>query len=193
LGEFWEGDAWRIGAENNLSCFERNRLYLNVDGRSFLDVSFISGADSDGDGRSVAAADLDNDGRQDLIVRQVGGGPLFVYQNQLPQRSWLAVSLRGRKSNSLGIGARMVAHVSDPQAGKRQIVRELYPINTYRSQDPSQAHFGLGDAEQVDRLTILWPSGVKQELKDITANRHIQVTEESDEIATIEPGKVVPP
>lgn len=185
LGEFWESDAWSIAAKNNLSCYERNRLYLSAQGNSFLDISYISGTDSDGDGRSVAAADLDNDGRLELIVRQVGGGPLFVYQNQFPQRNWLAVSLRGQQSNSLGIGARLVAHV-----GERRIVRELFPINTYRSQDLSQVHFGLDESERVDRLTIRWPSGLEQELKDLAANRHIRVTEGSDEIATVEPGQV---
>lgn len=188
LGEFWVGDAWQIATENNLSCFERNRLYLNVQGKSFLDVSFISGADSDGDGRSVAVADVNNDGRQDLIVRQVGGGPLLVYENELPQRHWLTVSLRGTQSNKLGVGARLVAHVGD-----RRIVRELYPINTYRSQSPSQVHFGLGDAEQVDRLAIVWPSGRRQELLNVAVDRHIRVTEGADEVATIVPGTVDPP
>ena len=51
LGEFWVGNPWEIITEgHNLSAFERNRMYLNVGGREFLDVSHISGTDSDGDG-----------------------------------------------------------------------------------------------------------------------------------------------
>jgi len=79
LNEFWVGNPWKIFQEHNLSCFERNRLYMNVRGRGFLDVSHVSGADNDGDSRSAIAADVNHDGRLDLILRQSGGGPLVVY------------------------------------------------------------------------------------------------------------------
>jgi hypothetical protein len=53
----------------------------------------------------------------------------------------------------------------------------MYPANTYKSQQPCEVHFGLGDATSVDRLTILWPSGLKQELADVPADQHLRVTE----------------
>src|SRR5207244_2627356 len=122
----------------NLSAFERNRMYLNVGGREFLDVSHISGTDSDGDGRSVVAADFRNCGMPDLIVRQVGGGPLLLFENRLPPAHYLTVTLRGAASNRRGIGARLTAEVAG-----RKIVRELFPSCGYFSQSPSQIHFGL--------------------------------------------------
>jgi hypothetical protein len=180
LGEFWEGDPWRISNEHNLSGYERNRAYLNVVGGDFLDISYLTGADSDGDGRSAVAADLNGDGRQDLVVRQAGGGALLVYENRFPPRHWLKVSLTGVDSNRLGIGARLTARVAG-----RQIVRELYPVNSYRSQAPSLVHFGLGDAEVVESLTIRWPSGLRQTLKGLRADRHIVVREGSDEVLPV--------
>ena len=62
-------------------------------------------------------------------------------------------------------------------AGGQTLVRELYPVNSFRSQMPSLVHFGLGEATRVDRLTIRWPSGSEQQLTDLAADCHIVVDE----------------
>ncbi len=188
LGEFWVGNPWEIFETKNLSAFERNRLFMNVGGRAFLDVSYVSGADSDGDGRSAIAADFDNDGRLDLAVRQAGGGALLIYENQFSQRNYLTVDLMGTRSNRLGVGARLIARV-----GARQIVRERYPANTFNSAAPLAVHFGLGDAERVDELTILWPSGERQTLRDLDAGRHIEIVEGDAAIRVVTPGETRSP
>ena len=192
LGEFWVNSPWRIVTDNhNLSAFERNRAFLNVKGQDFLDISHLTGADSDGDGRAVVAADLRNVGMLDLIVRQAGGGPLMVYENRLPRRGYLEVTLRGHQSNRQGIGARLTAVVKG-----QQLVRELFPANGYLSQSPSVAHFGLADADSVDSLTIRWPSGKVQTLTNLKGNRHIVVDESregSDAVETIRPGQPIAP
>ena len=100
LGEFWVETPWEIFQQgHNLSCYERNRVFLNLKGKDFLDISHLTAADSDGDGRAVVAADFRNIGMLDLIVRQAGGGPLLLYENRLPRKHYLKVSLRGRSSN----------------------------------------------------------------------------------------------
>jgi hypothetical protein len=176
LDEFWVSSPWSIVAHgHNLSAFERNRAFLNVRGQDFLDISHLTGADSDGDGRAVVAADFRNVGLPDLIVRQSGGGPLLLFENRLPRRHYLKVSLRGRASNRQGIGSRLTAVVH----GQQQ-VRELYPTSGLYSQGPSMVHFGLADAETVDSLTIRWPSGRVQVLKNVKADRHIRILEGED-------------
>jgi hypothetical protein len=192
LREFWVGNPWEIVAQGyNLSAFERNRAFLNVRGQSFLDISHLTGADSDGDGRAVVAADFRNVGQLDLIVRQAGGGPLLLYENRLPRKNALMVSLRGRASNRQGVGARLVAVVKG-----QQLVRELFPSNSFYSQSPNVVHFGLGDATAVDRLTIRWPSGKVQELTGLAGNRHIVVDEGKDgpdAVETVVPGQTIAP
>ena len=171
--ESWVGNPWLYhDAKKNLSAFERNRVYLNHQGSEFFDISFLTNADSDGDGRSAVPCDINNDGMMDLLVRQVGGGPVLVFENRFPFQHWLKVSLRGTKSNSLGIGSRLVADV-----GSQQIVRELYPANTFQSQAPCYVHFGLGESTEIDRLTIRWPSGTTQVLEHVPADQHIEVFE----------------
>jgi hypothetical protein len=162
-----------------------------VKGNAFLDISHLSGADSDGDGRAVVAADFRNCGMMDLIVRQAGGGALLLYENQLPRKHYLKVSLRGSKFNRQGIGARVTAMVKG-----QQIVREMYPGNGFRSQAPNIVHLGLADEQVVDRLTIRWPSGKVQVLEGVKGDRHIVVDESKDgaeAIETVVPGRTMAP
>jgi enediyne biosynthesis protein E4 len=192
LGEFWVNNPWDIVSQgHNLSSYERKRAFLNVHGRDFVDISFVTGTDHDGDGRSVVAGDFRNNGQLDLVVRQVGGGPVLLFENEFPKAHFLTVSLRGTKSNRLGIGARLVATV-----GGRLLTRELYPLNSFRSQMPSRVHFGLGDAAKVDRLTIYWPSGAVQELADLAVDCHIVVEEGKEGSDAAEPvtaGRAIKP
>jgi hypothetical protein len=196
LGEFWVENPWDIVAQgHNLSAYERKRTYLNVKGpdggRNFLDVSFLTGADGDGDGRSIVAGDFRNNGKLDLVLRQTGGGPIFVYENNFADKHYLKVSLRGSKSNKFGIGARLIASVKG-----QPIVREMYPINSFRSQMPSIVHFGLGTADRVEKLSIRWPSGKVQELTDLAGDRHIIVDEDADSAEAVEqivPGQTIHP
>lgn len=172
-GQFWVGNPWAIVAsQKNLSAYERNRTFLNLDKLRFVDISYLTGTDSDGDGRSVIATDLTGDGMQDLVVRQAGGGPLLIFENRFPRRHYLRVSLRGITSNGMGVGARLTAYVAG-----RLLVRELYPSDTYVCRHPCDVHFGLGDATAVQRLTVRWPSGQLQELTGIPVDHHIRITE----------------
>ncbi len=192
LKEFWSENPFDIVRQgHNLSAYERKRTFLNVRGRDFLDISALTGADSDGDGRCVVAGDFRNNGQLDLVLRQTGGGPVLLYENRFPRRHYLEVSLRGHTSNRLGIGARLTA-----VAGGQTLVRELYPLNCFSSQMPSRVHFGLGDAAQVERLTIRWPSGREQHFTNLAADRHIVVDEAQEgeaAVATVVPGQTITP
>ena len=179
-GEFWIANPWKvIHTKRNLSAFEANQVFLNVGDRRFANISYLTTADSDGDGRGAAIADVNGDLQPDLLVRQSGGGPLLVFENRFPAKSRLEVSLRGTRSNSLGIGARVVAQVAD-----RRIVRQLYPQNNFAVAQASCVRFGLGDAKAVD-VTIHWPSGAVQRLGGVPTGTHIRVTEGKPEFETL--------
>jgi hypothetical protein len=182
LRDWWVENPWQIAAKGrSLSGYERNRIFLNARGLAFYEISGLTGgADSEGDGRAVVPVDFNRDGREDLIVRQCGGGPFLLFENRFPQAHWLTVSLRGTKSNSQGIGARLVAEV-----GGQRIVRELWSANGYKAQCPAYVHFGLGQANRVDKLTITWPSGLVQELRDVAADRHLRVTEGDGQVSAL--------
>ena len=178
LKDWWVENPFAIAANGkSLSGYERNRIYLNSRGQTFFEISGLTSADSEGDARGVVASDFTGDGLPDLLVRQAGGGTLLYFENQFPKASWLRVSLEGRKSNRQGIGARLTAEV-----GGQKIVRELYPANGFMSQNPAHVHFGLGKAARLDRLTIAWPSGVRQEFTNLEINRAIRIAEDSAQV-----------
>jgi hypothetical protein len=178
IGEFWIGNPWGFhGQRKNLSAYERNRLFLNEGDLQFRDASYLSGTDSEGDGRASVAADLNRDGMSDLFVRQAGGGALLVFENHMPRKHYLDIRLRGTVSNRSAIGARIVA-----QVGGRTLVREFYPANSFMSQSPREAHVGLGDATQVDSLTVTWPSGSASVFRNIPADRLAVVVEGSSKL-----------
>jgi hypothetical protein len=199
LGEFWVETPWEIfQTGHNLSCYERKRAFLNVPGnlhgRDFVDISYVTGADNDSDGRAVVAGDFRNNGQLDLVVRQVGGGPIILYENNFPKRHYLKVTLRGKprlhalSSNRQGVGARLVAVVSG-----QQLVREMFPANSFRSEMPNIVHFGLADASTVDTLKIRWPSGLEQVFTNLAGDRHIVVEEGKPEVETVKPGETIRP
>lgn len=180
-GEFWLSNAWRVpSTDHNLSAYEPNQVFLNISRTRFAEIGHLTTANSDGDGRGVMVADINGDLQPDLLVRHSGGGPLRVYANRFPPASRLVVSLDGTKSNRLGIGATIIAEVGD-----RQITRQMFPTNNYVTSQASEVRFGLGQASQVARLVVRWPSGTVQDFRSVPAGVHIRITEDESEFQVL--------
>lgn len=180
-GEFWVENPLMIPElGENLSAYERNKLFVSVDGKKFIDGSFASSTDIDSDSRSVIACDIDRDGAQDLFVASAGGGSLRVFSNQLKQNNRIEVRLKGVKSNRQGIGARIIAHCGD-----KQIVRDLFPTNGFMGIGPAVAWVGVGQAEKIDKLTVRWPTGETQVLNDVPVNQSVRIVEGNSEVETL--------
>ena len=130
------------------------------------DASTISGIDIDSDTRAVAVGDLNLDGRPDMVVRGIGGGPLRVFLNRCDASNSLRVTLRGSKSNSRGIGARLIL-----ETGDRELYREHFPQNSMIAQSATETIFGLNEDSKPAKLTIRWPSGAVQVLDNLAPGR----------------------
>ena len=101
------------------------------------------------------------------------GAPGILLHNTSPGANhWLAFKLVGRKSNRDGIGAKI-----EVAAGGRKQQAERVAGSGYLSQDDARVHFGLGAAAKADTVTITWPSGKVQTLRDVTADRVVTVEE----------------
>jgi len=102
-------------------------------------------------------ADLDNDGRLDLLQTNADQ-PLLLYHNVSREAgNWIELKLIGTRSNRDAIGARVRL-----EAGGTTQIREVDGGNGYASQSSRRVHFGLGKAATIDRLEIRWPSGKKE-------------------------------
>lgn len=166
VDEFWFDNPFDLRLPFNLSMYERNRMFINRGEGKLLEISYSSGADIDSDSRAVAVGDLNEDGRPDMVVRNVGGGPLRVYLNEMTGGRALTVTLRGSRSNRGGIGARLVLEL-----GQRKLYREHFPQNSLMAQNALETIFGLGEHAGPMKLTVRWPSGTVQALNDVRPGR----------------------
>jgi hypothetical protein len=154
-GEFWRTNVFQFAnSDDNLSAFEPNRLFLNTgQGKRFIDASFNSGANIDSDSRSVIATDINLDGKPDLLVGSVGGGPLRLFLNQVETDNRFLNLQLPVYSGSL-VGTRIILHTSS-----HLIYRDLFPVNACLGQSPINTTFGIPAGATVDRATIRWPNG----------------------------------
>jgi hypothetical protein len=131
-------------------------LFLGGPGGRFLSVTDRAGPawPVPRVGRGLAAGDLDNDGRLDLVIL-VQGGPLAYFHNRSPRVGHsISFSLEGTRSNRDAVGAVVLVEV----AGRQQS-RQRVGGGGYQSANDPRLHFGLGDATRVDQVEVQWPSG----------------------------------
>ncbi|MDA8019719.1 MAG: FG-GAP-like repeat-containing protein [Thermoanaerobaculia bacterium] len=173
--------VWPPMGEKTLSGYQRNSLFHNRGGL-FVDEAARHGVDSQLDGRGVAVADLDQDGRQDLFVTNAGAAPL-LYQNVMPRESdggphWLQLRLEGVASNRDAVGARVEVEQTTAAGAVRRLVRFVDGGNGFASQSSRTLHFGLGGQTDPVRVRIHWPSGASEEHKDVAVNRIYDLKEQ---------------
>ena len=182
-GEFWTHPFAMLRQRDNLSAYETNSLFLNVDGTRFLDASFASQANIDADSRSVMVGDFDGDRAPDLLVGSVGGGPLRLFLNRFPKgHHRVEVRLRGIESNNRAIGARAIA-----EANGKTIVRDLFAPNGFMGQGPARLNIGVGTADRIDKLTIRWPTGQRQVFENLPVDCVINIVEGAKEFELLAP------
>jgi len=123
-------------------------------------------------------SDIDNDGFLDLFIAVGDAQPQRnrLYRNNGNGNHWLKVKLDGRVSNRSGIGAKVRAQATINGQMFWQM-REISCGSAYGGQNGLFAHFGLGDATNVTTLRIEWPSGIVQELQNVTTNQFLTVVE----------------
>ncbi len=130
-------------------------------------------------GRGLAIGDIDNDGLVDAVV-STNDGPAYVLRNETPGAGhWLTLKLIGHKSNRDAIGAEIKLKTS---AGPQYIT--VSTTGSYLSAKDKRAHFGLGADTVAESIDILWPSGIRQTLKNVRADQILQVEEPSESKTT---------
>jgi len=152
-----------------------NTLYLQTAPGAFGDVSALAGDDfrRRAAHRGAAAADFDNDGKLDLVVTALGDRA-ELFHNVTPEAGrWLLVRLVGRASNRDGAGAKLKVQTGD---GRTLWNQASASVGFASSGDP-RVHFGLGPGRSVRSLEIEWPSGQRQRLENLDADRILTVEE----------------
>ncbi len=153
-------------------------LFRNQGNGQFQDVSALGGPyfQTGHIGRGVVLADFDNDGCIDLAVSHLNE-PVALLRNEADTRGrhWLGVQLQGAGHRDV-VGARVVL-----EAGGRRQTRFAKGGGSYFSSSDRRHVFGLGAADRIDRLRVVWQSGREQLWQGLAVDRYWRLTEgESD-------------
>ncbi len=173
----WNAINELIRSDSTWNGYERNVFYANNHDETFSDISGVAGLDVRDDSRSFVLADLDHDGRLEVIVKNRSGPQVRIFHNVMKDLGGsLALRLRGTKSNRDAIGAAVTV-----EAGTHRQTKYLQAGSGFLSQHTKELFFGLGDASGTVRATIRWPSGLAQTFENLPVNHRIEIVEESSD------------
>jgi hypothetical protein len=176
-----DNDGWiDLAAIVDTTAGPQVKVFRNKGDGTFEDVSHALGLDSVKlqAPRGLIAADVDGDGAADLIVTQVNAPPVLLKNVGANKNHFVRLDLTGFADNKTALGVKVEVFAS----GLWQ-KWELAGSSGYQTQAAPQILVGLGDAEGVDLLRILWPTGVLQDeidLPKLTQGRAVIAMKEAD-------------
>lgn len=148
-----------------------NYFYRNKGNLTFDNSTADAGLDEPSVSNGAAYADLDNDGDLDLVVNNMNQ-EAFVWRNNLrasakdTTQNFLSVQLKGEVSNPFGLGSKLYLY----SGGKQQLV-EQSPVRGFSSSIDYKLHFGIGNANLIDSIKVIWPDDKMQVITNVSSNR----------------------
>lgn len=173
-------DLFVSNGDLNPNCVPMANFYFENDGSKFQDKAREKGLADYGIGRGSVVFDYDHDGDLDILV--VNQEPVLSYpvpsvtrlfRNDGQKGNWIQVILKGVEAETHGIGSRV-----EVEAGGKKMIREIDGgASSHLSQNSVIAHFGLGNASTIDKITVYWTGGNQQVINSVKANQVITITE----------------
>lgn len=175
-------DLFVANGDLNPNCTPIGDFYFENTGKKFEEIGGLKGVNDYGIGRGSVVFDLENDGDLDLLV--VNQKPVLqgyptesethLFRNDGAKGNWIKVVLKGIQAESHGLGSKVEIVVK----GKHQIREIDGGGSSHLSQNATFAHFGIGNATQIDEVIVHWTGGYRQVLTNVKANQLLVVTEE---------------
>ncbi len=172
-----------LGTGNpNLKSAIPNKLFKNIQGVSFLDVTTSARVGNLQKGHGVSFADLDNDGNEDIYIKMGGAYSGDAYENSLylnpgqNNNHWVNLNLEGTISNKAAIGARIKVTFKDSNT-ERSVYRDVNSGGSFGS-NPLKQHIGIGKATSIEKIEITWPvTGKVQVFENLPIDTNIKIKE----------------
>jgi hypothetical protein len=161
--------------EESWNGFEHDVLYMNENGRGFVNVAHLVGVAFEFDARNVLGDDFDGDGKVDLVVierhRHGAANYLHLLKNAWPTTfNWVGVRLAETRPGFSPAGAE-VRVLTGGEGGRGVQVGRIVTGDSYQSQHAAAKHFGLGVRDKVDAIEVTWPNGEVTRVENPPANR----------------------
>jgi hypothetical protein len=159
--------------QRNIAYAQRPLLFRNQGNGRFKEIGQTLGSDVQRPlvGRGAAYGDIDQDGDLDVLINANNGRPALL-RNDGPSHHWIRFQLQGTKSNRSAIGTRVRVRVKD--SVQQKLVKAG---NSYCSQSELALTFGLGTAQVVDQIEVIWPSGAKDSFNNVTPDKTYAIVE----------------
>lgn len=167
-----------------------NKLFKNIDGNRFLDITSSARVGNLQKGHGVSFADLNNDGNEDIYIKMGGAYVGDAYENSLylnpgqnDSNHWVNLSLQGVISNRAAIGAKIKVTFKDNNK-ERFVYREVNSGGSFGA-NPLTQHIGIGRATRIEKIEIAWPStGKLQLLQNLPIDTKIRIKEGDNKFQT---------
>ena len=150
----------------------KNYIFRNNKNLTFTNEQTAWGFGEPATSNGCAYADLDNDGDLDIITNNLNETSR-IYQNtsrEVTETNYITIKLKGSTTNPFGIGAK----VTVSENGLNQ-VQEYFPTRGFESCSHGNLLFGLGTTTKALTVTVRWPDGTEQSLKNITPNQILRL------------------
>lgn len=173
-------DMYLGTGEPNLALLVPNRMFKNVAGTRFAEVTAATRTGHLQKGHAVACGDWRRAGVQDIFIQMGGATNGDKYHNVMflnpgHGNNWLTVKLIGQKTNRAALGARLKVTTAGPEP--RTIYRDVTSGSSFGA-NPLQQTIGLARAPRIASLEVTWPtSGTTQVFRDLDVNQAVEITE----------------
>jgi len=175
--DFADARNWPPMGNKSLSGYEKKKLFHNEKGQIFKDEAAKHGVDSIRDGRGIAIADFDNDGRLDMFVANANGEPYLYRNTENTGNHWVQFALRGTKSNKAAVGAQVRLKAD----GKTRL-QFISGGNSFAGQSSNRVHFGLGEVAKIDQIEVRWPMGQREVFTGLAVDKLNKIVEGSGKL-----------
>src|SRR3990172_1824461 len=167
-------DIFQVNGDDHHLYGQEALLFDNTGGGTFRDVSATRGGYFQRElvSRGAACGDYDNDGDVDVFIVNLNDRAVLLRNEGGNRNSWLLIQLVGQRSNRDGVGARLTI-----RAGDLSRITQRTSATPYLSTNDPRLHVGLGARERVDRIEVVWPSGVVQIVEDLAARQVLTIRE----------------
>lgn len=166
-----------------------NKLFKNIDGKRFLDVTTSARVGNLQKGHEVSFVDLNNDGNEDIYIKMGGAYKGDAYENSLylnpgqNNNHWVNITLQGTISNKVAIGAKIKVTFRENNI-ERSVYRDVNSGGSFGA-NPLRQHIGIGQAKTIEKIEITWPvTGKIQVFENPPVDTNITITEGDSKLKT---------